>query len=261
MSGTTPTMTCEIFGDRLMDFLEGDVDGATGAALEAHARSCAACGALLADLRRLSADASHRPTLTPSRDLWSGIAARIDTPVVTLAERRPFWKSPRVVSLAVAAAVVFAAALGYEMANRGVAGPTGAGAPAQRTAALPSPTADTALPAAAATVPMPMRAPAPTAARLAANRAANATPAAVEKSYDAEIAGLRTIVNSRRSRLDSTTVAVIEKNLAVIDSAIAQCKVALSKDPASRFLMQSLSQSLDTKVQLLRIAAALPSST
>lgn len=259
MSGTTPTMTCEIFGDRLMDFLEGDVDGATGAALEAHARSCAACGALLADLRRLSADASHLPTRTPSRDLWSGIAARIDTPVVTLAARRPFWKSRRVLSLAVAAAVVFAAALGYEMANRGVAGPAGTAAPAQRTAALPSPAADTARPAAAA--PAPVRAPTSTAATLAANRAADATPAAVEKSYDAEIAGLRTIVNSRRSHLDSTTVAVIEKNLVVIDSAIAQCKVALAKDPASRFLMQSLSQSLDTKVQLLRIAAALPSST
>lgn len=258
MSDTTPTMTCEIFGDRLMDFLEGEVDGATGAALEAHARSCAACGPLLADLRRLSTDASRLPTLAPSRDLWNGIAARIDAPVVALAARRPFWKSPRVLSLAVAAAVVFAAALGYEMANRGVAGPTGAAAPAQRTAALPAPTADTARPAAAAA---PVRAPAPTAATLAANRAADATPAAVEKSYDAEIAGLRTIVNSRRSRLDSTTVAVIEKNLTVIDSAIAQCKVALSKDPASRFLMQSLSQSLDTKVQLLRIAAALPSST
>jgi len=259
MSGTTPTMTCEIFGDRLMDFLEGDVDGATGAALEAHARACAACGPLLADLRRLSADASHLPALTPPRDLWSGIAARIDTQVVALAERRPFWKSPRVLSLAVAAAVVFAAALGYEMAKRGVAGPAAAAAPAQRTAALPSPTADTALPTAAATAPV--RAPAPTAAMLAANRAADATPAAVEKSYDAEIAGLRMIVNSRRSHLDSTTVAVIEKNLGVIDSAIAQCKVALAKDPASRFLMQSLSQSLDTKVQLLRIAAALPSST
>jgi len=95
----------------------------------------------------------------------------------------------------------------------------------------------------------------------AARRAADATPNAVEQTYDTEIAGLRTIVDSRRSHLDSATVAVIEKNLVVIDSAIAQCKSALTKDPASRFLMQSLSQSLDTKVQLLRTAAALPSST
>jgi hypothetical protein len=30
------------------------------------------------------------------------------------------------------------------------------------------------------------------------------------------------------------------------------------KDPASRFLMQSLNEALDTKIQLLRTAAALP---
>ena len=98
-------------------------------------------------------------------------------------------------------------------------------------------------------------------ATLAANRRAAATPSAVEQSYDQEIAGLRAVLDTRRSRLDPATVPVIEKNLAVIDSAIAQCKAALVKDPASRYLMQSLSQSLDTKVQLLRIAAALPSRT
>ncbi|MDE3152779.1 MAG: hypothetical protein KGL93_11085, partial [Gemmatimonadota bacterium] len=98
-------------------------------------------------------------------------------------------------------------------------------------------------------------------ARMAANRAAAATPAAVEKSYDGEIAGLRTIIAQRHGALDSATVAVLQKNLAVIDSAIAQCKQALAKDPNSRFLIQSLSQSLDTKVQLLRMTAALPSST
>ncbi|MDE3216336.1 MAG: hypothetical protein KGO03_08060, partial [Gemmatimonadota bacterium] len=116
-------------------------------------------------------------------------------------------------------------------------------------------------PVAAAAQPLAEPAAGAPRASLAANRAAAATPAAVEKSYDAEIAGLRAVLDTRRSRLDSATVAVIERNLVVIDSAIAQCRQALAKDPASRYLMQSLSQSLDTKVQLLRIAAALPSST
>ncbi|MDE3173901.1 MAG: zf-HC2 domain-containing protein, partial [Gemmatimonadota bacterium] len=83
MSGA-PTMTCEIFADRLMDFLEGDLDGATRAAMEAHARACAGCGALLADLRRIAAEADRLPALAPSRDLWAGIDARIAAPVARL---------------------------------------------------------------------------------------------------------------------------------------------------------------------------------
>jgi hypothetical protein len=59
--------------------------------------------------------------------------------------------------------------------------------------------------------------------------------------------------------LDPITISVIERNLNVIDDAIAQCKLALSKDPASRFLMESLNSALETKVELLRTATMLPS--
>jgi len=47
----------------------------------------------------------------------------------------------------------------------------------------------------------------------------------------------------------------------VIDDAIAQCKAALKKDPASRFLMESLNNAMDDKVQLLRTAAVLPAKS
>ena len=67
------------------------------------------------------------------------------------------------------------------------------------------------------------------------------------------------VVNRRRPQLDSTTIAVIEHNLKVIDDAIRQCKIALRKDPGSQFLMESLNDALDNKVQLLRTAATLPS--
>ncbi len=231
MTGESPIVTCDIFSRQLMDFLEGDVDGATRAAMEAHARECAECGMLLGDLRRVSDEASRLPALAPSRDLWSGIAARLETPVVPLVARHPRWRSPRMITAGLAATLVLAVALGYETARRG--GPPVA--PSAPTDAGP--------------------------AVLAGNRAANATPAAVERSYDAEIAGLRAVLDARRSQLDTATIGVIEKNLAVIDSAIAQCRTALGKDSASRYLMQSLSQSLDTKVRLLRIAAALPAST
>ncbi|HJQ55108.1 MAG TPA: hypothetical protein VJ825_14810 [Gemmatimonadaceae bacterium] len=79
--------------------------------------------------------------------------------------------------------------------------------------------------------------------------------------YVNEISRLRSIIDNRRSQLDPVTVGVIEHNLAVIDSAIAQCRSALAKDPASAFLMQSLNNALENKVELLRTAATLPPRT
>jgi hypothetical protein len=85
----------------------------------------------------------------------------------------------------------------------------------------------------------------------------NSRPSA-EQVYSSEIARLRTIVERRRAQLDPVTISVIERNLKVIDDAIAQCRLALAKDPASRFLMESLNNALETKVELLRTATMLP---
>ena len=79
-----PNLSCDDFAERLADFLERDVDERTRAGMEAHALACADCGPLLADLRRLRIDAANLPELVPPRDLWAGIAARIETPVVAL---------------------------------------------------------------------------------------------------------------------------------------------------------------------------------
>jgi hypothetical protein len=71
----------------LADYLERDDSPRVRAAVETHAASCADCGALLADLQQLRVDASGLPTLSPSRDLWAGIAERIETPVIELGAR------------------------------------------------------------------------------------------------------------------------------------------------------------------------------
>jgi hypothetical protein len=72
---------------------------------------------------------------------------------------------------------------------------------------------------------------------------------------------LQAIVSQRKTRLDSSTVAVIERNLQIIDAAIEQSKAALAKDPASMLLSEQLSHALDKKVELLRTVAMLPAST
>jgi hypothetical protein len=263
-------MTCDQFADRLADYLEGDMDATTRATIEMHASSCAECGALLSDLRRVQVAATNLPELTPTHDLWAGIALRIETPVVELknaaaAER---WNAgtPRRtygvwIGLAAAGLVAVTATITHEVTKRSVGS-----APSVRTVAVMPATRDAARPAPAAQVapvaPVDTASPIQRSAvpPIATTRLASTKPTA-EQTYEVEINRLRAVVNQRRPQLDSSTVAVVEHNLQVIDDAIAQCKRALRKDPASRFLIESLNDAFDTKVQLLRTAATLPSTS
>jgi hypothetical protein len=77
--------------------------------------------------------------------------------------------------------------------------------------------------------------------------------------YDRDVARLRAIVQERRSELDSSTVTVLERNLELIDRAIAESRAALERDPASEFLADQLARVMTKKVAILRTAALLPS--
>jgi hypothetical protein len=92
-------------------------------------------------------------------------------------------------------------------------------------------------------------------------RAARSAAPTSEFIYDQQITTLHRIVEARRGQLNPKTVAIIEKNLRVIDGAIAESKAALAKDPANAFLAQQLDATLSTKLDLLRTVAMLPSRT
>jgi hypothetical protein len=279
-------LDCDGFAAALADYLEGDAPDAVRAAVEAHLELCADCRTLLGDLQTIRHDAAALPALTPSRDLWSGIAERIDAPVIplgrparTIVATRRSWTRP---AIAAAALVVVTAGIAH-YATRMKYDPT-----------LTADTSRTTAPVVAESLPAPMREvavapaigqPAPdaggetTIGRPGAQRAPGVTPALVASTnraaprnaaqlagdeqplYDREIAKLRTIVKSRRAQLDPATVAVLEQSIAVIDSAIAQSRAALAKDPASGFLATQLNHSLEKKVELLRTAAMLPART
>ncbi len=275
---THPTITCERFNEHLADFLERAVSEPTRAAMESHAVGCEDCGPLLGDLRRLRIDAANLTELVPSRDLWSGIAGRIEAPVLSLpgsgAVRSRRWTNPLVLGLAAAGLVAITASVTHWMeGGRRDAGPVNRSTGGQPTQAAQNPT-PTVSPSAVAAVPdsairgsqspsLPAsRLPGPPVHRstgqpvsLASNK-----PSA-EQTYDREIARLLVVYDQRRPDLDSTTIAVVKKNLKIIDDAIAQTKIALRRDPASQYLMESLNDAFDTKVQLLRKAAMLPSGT
>lgn len=275
---TTKPVTCAVFNDRLMAYLEGETDAAERSSLERHAAGCGSCGSLVADVQRLRARAAGLPELAPSRDLWGGIAARIEAPVVPLrngAARPSVSRRLTIRASLVAASVLGAAALGYLAGARTELSrpPLASATPGGMEPAVPVVASD-AMPVAGAPAQpaVQARGVAPAAGMPATTRpgspAAAAAPynvrlagAGFNADYDREIARLRLLLDERRQQLDPATVAVVERNLLIIDAAIAESRQAIAQDPASPFLIESLNRSLMAKVELMRFAAMLPSRT
>jgi hypothetical protein len=82
-----------------------------------------------------------------------------------------------------------------------------------------------------------------------------------DAAYAREIAQLRAALERRRPNLDSGTVAIIERNLAIIDSAIVRTQAALRRAPQSALLSRQLDRALGKKVEVLRSAVLLPTVT
>jgi hypothetical protein len=76
-----------------------------------------------------------------------------------------------------------------------------------------------------------------------------------------EIQGLQALLDERRGQLDSSTVEIVERNLKLIDTAIAESRAAFLRDPASQFLAAQLARSYATKLTLLRATATMPVGT
>jgi hypothetical protein len=71
------------------------------------------------------------------------------------------------------------------------------------------------------------------------------------------VADLERVLAEGRGKLDSTTVKIIEKNLAAIDRAIAEAQRALDADSGNLYLNTHLAETMRRKLDLLRQAAAL----
>ena len=265
----TLSMTCEQFEDILPQLLDDDALAVPPAA-RLHLEGCVACKTLFDDLTSLRSTAAALPPIAPSRDLWAGIEARIRTPVLPLVEGMEVRRPRRQISLrtaAIAAGVlaIINAGVGYTLMNR----PAPAAPPEP---AIPAPVAmRSGVPQGPmmAILPVP-QAPARASARrpaivLAANGADQGPdqpqqqPRNREQAkavYDREINRLRAIVDSGRHRLDPATAALLDRNLRIIDTAIEQCNEALTRDASNSFLLEALNNVYQTKVKLLRMAAA-----
>ena len=282
---TSSNMTCEAFDAALPDYLEGTLDDSRRASVERHLSECVRCASLLRDIENISKEAAALPDMVPSRDLWQGIEARIAAPVIPLAARpeRQSRFAPAWMGVAAAALIVSTAGITYMLSahslrptqgstvarvtpiNNQAQTNTGSNSGVTPGSTVPSPV-DIGVPSTQrngatsriAQIDAPSRQggiPARLASQSTADRAHS------DLIYGREIDMLQNIVSQRRTQLDSSTVAIIERNLQIIDAAIAQSRAALARDPASHMLDQQLTHALDKKVELLRTAAMLPAST
>jgi Putative zinc-finger len=253
---------CDLMCERLAAYLEGDLAPDERAAAERHLAECASCAEVLVELRAIAAQAAAMPLLTPSRDLWADIESRISTPVTVLAgASAAVRRAPRRQwQFALAAAALIAATAGttYLVATHrgGTAAPVvnvATQPPVQRTDPTTAPTTAVATAPRVAPAPVP-----PSNVSLVSRPRKNVSAARV---YDHEISLLDSLVHTRRESLDPKTVAIIEKNLEIIDKAITESRAALAKDPKSPLLSNQLDNVLGSKVELLRTVAFLPTQS
>jgi hypothetical protein len=277
---TDSDMTCEAFDAALPDYLEGTMDGLVRVSVERHLSECVRCTSLVRDLENITKEAALLPDLDPSRDLWAGIESRIAAPVIALGATpaRQRKLSPAWMGIAAAALIVSTAGITYTLTARtirsnGLAPTTSTVAQTQPSAATPETeivapepagSIDTGNPVSSVSLRLAQNASVPTSRRGVQATLASQTQPETSSSdaiYGKQIELLQNVVQQRKAQLDPATVAIIERNLQIIDAAIEQSKAALRRDPASRMLSEQLTHALDKKVELLRTAAMLPAST
>jgi anti-sigma factor RsiW len=210
--------------ERLSEYLDGELPATDRAALEAHLETCNDCAAMLDDLRRVVDRARLAKEYVPRRDLWPGIASRIGATHASSRRTGRTW-SFSLPQLAAAAILLMTLSGGTVWLMRSTSLHPAAGPIATTTAPADTPAA------------------------------INASSAS--QSYAAAVADLERVLAGGRGQLDTTTVRVIEQNLAAIDRAIAQAQRALLADPANLYLNTHLAETMRRKLDLLRHAATL----
>ena len=223
--------------DHLSEYLDDELAASDRAAIDAHLHVCDACAEELDALRRIVAHAATvaEHDAPPARELWSGIHARIEGRVTRMVDSAPTRVAvPRRVSFSIAQLAAAAVLLIAVSA-------TGAWILRGRAPAPLSP--------AAAVIQAEVE---PTAASADA-RLVNFADA----QYDAAVSDLELALQERRNDLNPRTVEILERNLTLIDAAIAQARQALEEDPGNMYLNRHLVESRRRKLDLLRRATAI----
>lgn len=213
----------DLWTDRLSEYVDGDLGRDDVMALEEHLHDCNACRVAVDELRAVAATATTLEDREPETDLWPAIADRIraarmgETPVIAVAARRRFtFTVPQLAAAAGVLMMVGASATFLAVRNTGPVG---------------EPEIQVAIPA--------------NPEFLAAGMVAGGMP------YETAVAELAEALEEHSVALDPATVLVLERSLAVIDSAIAEAQASLRQEPDDQYLNAHLAHSKQRKLELL----------
>ena len=210
----------DIWTNRLSEYIDGELDTAERAALEAHLRTCGPCYATLGELRKVVARAQTLEDREPAKDLWAGIRAGMTPERTAVTAHRPIRPSVRRFSFSVPQ--LLAASIALVLLSSGGA-----------YVALRSDTENVQPP-------------------LLVDRNHTTRSVSWTGETDAAITDLQAALAQNESKLDTTTVRIVRQNLAIIDRAIGEARIALQKDPGNAYLNLHLANTMRRKVELLR---------
>jgi anti-sigma factor RsiW len=240
-------MNCTGYRQSIHELVDGTIGPIRRAELERHLDSCPECRALLSDLQVIRDSAASLDALEPPAAVWLQVAAQLHREGGVAPVPVRSWPARHAAILAIAAALVLAIGASIVVL----------------------------LPRYRAQSPNPVQTASAPAAQTDGNSAADTTVQGVEtefrlaeQHYQNAIAKLEQAARldqeavagqaaGSEARIDPQTAAMLQKNLGVIDSAIAESRAALRAEPQSAPARDSLFDALKRKVALLQDTIAL----
>jgi Putative zinc-finger len=230
------------YRESIHELIDGTIGTIRRAELERHLAECAECRAFLADMEAIRKATDSLDPLEPPDGVWLQIAGRLRQEGRVQAPPAPMpSRAPRYAVLAIAASLVLAVGVAIGLL---VTQYRNAGSPASTTASAPAAPGTPAETVDVGSVEAEFR--------LAEQHYQNAI-AKLEQAARLDQAASGAGDNA----LDAQTAAMLQKNLQVIDQAIAESRAALRSEPLSASARDSLFDALKRKVALLQDTIAL----
>lgn len=214
-------MDCSQYREAIQELVDGTLGPIRRAELQTHLDSCDACRALAADLEKIRDAAGSLGTIKPPDHVWLRIAAELREEKAVSAKPLTRHRSFAGLALAASLVLVVGASLWLVRTYRTVDPGAGNAAP---TNAVQSITDNLMV---------------------------------AERHYQLAIEELEKAARSDDGSIDPEVAAVLERNLQVIDQAIAESRSALQAEPQSAPARESLFGALRQKVTLLQTTIAL----
>jgi hypothetical protein len=229
-------MSCSRYQETIHELADGTLGPVRRAELQTHLDVCDACRSLVADLRKIREAAAALPPVQPRDHVWMQIAGRLRQEGRVTGSRGSDTSSarPRYMAMLAIAATLMLAVAGslYFLRSADVTE-----IPAQSTAAVTPGAGNVATADAVQSITDDLM--------------------VAEQHYQSAITKLQEVAKTDDGAIDPETAAVLEKNLQVIDQAIAESRTALKSEPQSAPARDSLFEALRQKVTLLQSTIAL----